>query len=159
MEIQERPVRHYAGVRRTVTAEAFADIADRIPVILGWLAERGVAPADAPFLKYETIDMPDAFEVVAGVPVAAPVEGDGEVFAASLPAGRYAVHRHHGHPDGLVAATAELIEEGLGEGLAWDMDQDGDGQHWAARLEIFRSHPLEVPDPADWVTDVEIRLA
>jgi hypothetical protein len=41
--------------------------------------------AGAPFFRFNVIDM--AREVEARVPVAAAVAGDGEVFAAELPAG------------------------------------------------------------------------
>jgi hypothetical protein len=32
-------------------------IAGRIPEVLGWLGARRIAPAGAPFLKYDVIDM------------------------------------------------------------------------------------------------------
>lgn len=150
----------YAAVRRDgITADRFDRIADRIPEILGWLGERGIAPGGAPFIRYVAVGPGDTFVVEAGVPVAAPVEGDGEVFGAVLPAGRYVSFSHVGHPDRLVEVTASVIEWGAREGLKWDMSEDGGVQRWACHLEIFKTHPMEVPDPADWVTDVALKLA
>ncbi|TDD73658.1 GyrI-like domain-containing protein [Actinomadura rubrisoli] len=157
--IEERPAVPYVGVKRDITPTTFARIADRVPVILEWLAGRGIAPAGAPFLKYNVIDMASTLEVEAGVPLAEPVEGEGEIFAATLPAGRYVTLTHLGHPDELVDVTAGLLDWGTGQGLTWDMTESGNVQRWACRLEIFKTHPLEVPDPNDWVTDLALKLA
>jgi hypothetical protein len=47
--------------------------------VYAWLGARGLASTGPPFLKYDVIDMMRQLEVVAGVPVGAPVEGDSEV--------------------------------------------------------------------------------
>ncbi|MGP4023539.1 GyrI-like domain-containing protein [Actinomadura sp. 3N407] len=157
---EERPAVPYAAIKRDdITAANFARIADRIPVILGWLGGRGIAAAGAPFLKYDVIRPDGTFQVVAGVPLASPVEDDGEIFAATLPAGRYVAFTHAGHPDRLIEITTSVLDWGTGQGFKWDMTESGGAQHWACRLEIFKTHPLEVPDPNDWVTDVAVKLA
>lgn len=157
--MEDRPAVAYAAIKRDdITAATFGRIADRVPVILGWLGERGLAPAGAPFLKYNVIGPGDVFEVEAGVPVASPVRSEGEVFGATLPAGRYAGVSFVGHPLRLVDVTASVVAWGARQGLAWDMREDGGAQRWACRLEIFRTHPLEVPDPNEWVTDVALKL-
>jgi effector-binding domain-containing protein len=155
VQIEERPEQPYAGTTRLVTMDTIARIADRIPVLIGWLAERGITPAGAPFLKYETVDMANGLEITAGVPVATPIEAEGDVHAATLPAGRYATITHAGHPDGLLDATSALLDWAKREGLAWDVK----GDRWAARLEVYRTNPLEVPDPNGWVTEIAIKLA
>jgi hypothetical protein len=58
------------------------------------------------------IDMDRGLEVEVGVPVAAGVDGDGQVLAGVLAPGRYASLRYAGHPDGLFDATAYLLECG-----------------------------------------------
>jgi hypothetical protein len=55
-----------------------------------WLAAHGAAPAGAPFLKYNVIDMARQLEIEAGVPVATAVDGDSRVLSGILPAGRAA---------------------------------------------------------------------
>ncbi|MBT2211210.1 GyrI-like domain-containing protein [Actinomadura sp. NEAU-AAG7] len=157
--VEERPAVPYVAVRRNVTPATFAEIADRVPVILGWLAARGVAAAGAPFLRYEIIDMPGTLGVEAGVPLAAPVEGEGEIHPATLPAGRYVTYTHVGHPERLVEITAAVLAWGTSRGLAWDMEHTDQGERWACRLEVFKTHPAEVPDPDDWVTDLVLKLA
>lgn len=150
-----RPDQAYVSITRTVTMTTIAEIADRIPELVGWLVARGAAPAGAPFLKYNAVDMDGELEVEAGVPVATPVPGDREVAAAVLPGGRYAVLTHVGHPDGLAERTAELLAWAGREGLAWDAA----GGRWAARLEEYHTNPAEQPDPALWTTGIAIKLA
>ncbi|QXJ20633.1 GyrI-like domain-containing protein [Actinomadura graeca] len=157
--IVERPAVPYVAMRRDVTLTTFARIADRIPVVLEWLSGRGIAPAGAPFLRYNVIDMAGTLEVEGGVPLAAAVEGEGEIFPGTLPAGRYVTYTHTGHPDQLVDVTAAVLGWGTDQGLAWDREDGERGERWACRLEVFKTHPLEVPDPNDWVTDVTLKVA
>jgi effector-binding domain-containing protein len=159
-QIIELPERPYVGVRRTITMTTFGLVGDRIGEIIGWLAERGAYPAGAPFLRYEEIDMAnDRLVVQAGVPVERPVEGEGDIFAATLPAGRYAVESHHGHPDGLVDAIDRLRKWAAEQGLTWDMTVKDGTEHWGCRLELYNTNPAEEPDMNNWDTDLQFRLA
>jgi hypothetical protein len=72
MDIVDRPDQPYVAVRRTITMQTFPEIADRLPGLFGWLAERGIAPAGPPFFRYLVIDMERELDVEAGVPVAHP---------------------------------------------------------------------------------------
>lgn len=158
-EIVELPGRPYIGVRGTITMTTFGLIADRISEIIGWLAERGESPAGPPFLRYESIDLAgDRLVVQAGVPVAAPLEGERDLFAATLPAGRYASVTHHGHPDGLFDVVEALLKWGEEQGLSWDMTADGDAEHWGCRLELFMTDPRIEPDLHKWDTELQFRL-
>lgn len=157
--VAEFPRQPYAGVAGTVTMQTIGAVADRIPELLGWLATRGIAPAGPPFLRYRRIEMADTLDIEAGVPVAAPGDGDGEVFFAELPAGRYATVVHTGPFTGLVQATADLLSWAAGGGLRWDETEGPAGEVWGCRLEIFHSNPAEAPDPETWETELRFRLA
>ncbi|MDN5915046.1 MAG: aldehyde dehydrogenase family protein [Pseudonocardia sp.] len=50
-QVVERTEQPYVGITRTVTMTTMGEIADRIPVLIGRLAELGTAPAGAPFLR------------------------------------------------------------------------------------------------------------
>ena len=156
--ITERAEQQYAHVTRTVTMDTISEVADRIPVVIGWLAERGIAPAGAPFLRYRVIDMERRLVVDAGVPVSDRVTGDEVVQADVLPAGRYATVTHHGHPGQLIDVTASLLAWADEHGHRWDMTPTADGDRWGARLETFHTHPAEVAID-DWVTELAFRLA
>jgi effector-binding domain-containing protein len=149
----------YLAIRRPVTMRTIAEIADRIPEVLGWLAMHGVTSAGAPFLKYNLIDMERQLEVEAGVPVAGLVDGEGPVRFGVLPAGRYATVTHIGHPNGLIEVTAALLAWAAERGLRWDMSESSAGQRWGCRLEVFKTNPAEQPDPSKWETELLFRLA
>lgn len=157
--IVERPAQHYVAVRETITMQTFARVADRFPEVFGFLGARGIAPADAPFFRYRSIDMERELVVEAGVPVAEAVAGEGEVLADVLPAGRYVTVRHVGHPDELVARTAELLGWAEDRGLTWDRAETAVGQQWGCRLERLLTDPSVQPDPHKWETELAFRLA
>jgi effector-binding domain-containing protein len=89
-----------------------------------------------------------------GFPVDDLHHGEGEIVTGVLPAGRYAGVTHHGHPDGLLGATRDLLAWADEQGLEWDAH----GNQWAARLEIYKSDPREVPDMNDWETELLFKL-
>ncbi len=159
--VEQRPEQPYVAVRETVTMTTVARIADRMPEVFGWLGERGIAPAGPPFFKYDVIDMGGDLVIEAGVPVATPadVPDDAEVFAAVLPAGRYAVVQHTGHPDELEAVTRDLLDWAAAQGLAFDMTPTPEGEMWGARLEWYLSDPAVEPDMNRWDTELAFRLA
>jgi effector-binding domain-containing protein len=158
-EITGRTEQPYVAVKAQVTMQTIGAIADRIPEVFGWLAAHGVAPAGAPFLKYNVIDMARQLEIEAGVPVAAGVDGDGGVLSSVLPAGRYATMTYVGHPAKLVDATAELLAWASHEGLAFDVAETDDGERWGGRLEIYFTDPGREPDMDKWETQLAFRLA
>ena len=93
------------------------------------------------------------------MPTAGPIDADGDVTVGALPAGRYAVTRHHGHPDGLVGATTALLAWADEQGLTWDVHDEPEGSTWGCRLEVFLTNPMEQPDMSQWDTDLVFKLA
>lgn len=157
--VEERAAQPYAYVAHdAVYAGGFAVIADRFGEVFGWLAERGVEPVGPVFFVYRVINMPGPMHIRAGVPIAAEVEGDAAVSVGALPAGRYVVTRHHGHPAGLEQATRELLTWADQQGLEFDQWDAPEGHAWAARTEWYWSDPVEVPDLNDWDTDLAFKL-
>ena len=157
-QITERAEQPYVAIKAQVTMQNISAIADRIPEVFGWLAAHGVAPAGAPFLKYNVIDMARQLEIEAGVPAAA-VDGDGSVLSGVLPAGRYATVIHVGHPAKLVDTTGELLAWASSKGLVFDVSQSDAGERWGSRLEIYLTDPGQQPDLDMWETQLAFRLA
>ena len=157
--IEEWPARPYVAIRRTITMQTFPEVADRLPEVFGWLAARGIAPGGAPFFRYLVIDMEHELDVEAGVPVATRVDGEGEVLAGVLPAGRYAVTTHVGHPDELIAVTGAFLDRAAADGLRWDATETDRGTRWGCRLEVLHTDPAEEPDMSKWETKLAFRLA
>jgi effector-binding domain-containing protein len=151
VELGERP---YVALRGKVAMNEISAFADRMREVIDWLAAREIAPNDAPFFKYDVVDMEAGLTLEIGFPVDDLHSGEGEIVTGVLPAGRYASTTYHGHPDGLVDATRDLLAWADDKGVEWDAD----GDRWTARLEIYKSDPREVPDMADWDTELQFKL-
>jgi effector-binding domain-containing protein len=158
-QITHRAGQPYAGISASVTMATISTVADRLPEIFGWLAARGIAPAGPPFFRYHVIDMERELLVEAGVPVAAPVEAEGNIGPGTLPSGQFAVMTHTGAPNTLIAATAELLAWGEERGLAWDVSPTDAGDSWGCRAEFYLTDPAEQPDTSQWQTELAFRLA
>lgn len=158
-----RPEQPYVAIAGRVTMQTFGVVADRIPELFGWLAARQIAPVGAPFLRYNVIDMEREFEIEAGVPVAEVVkvadDEPGDLFAAVLPAGRYAAVRHVGHPDELVEVNRRLLDWAEHRGLRWDVSDTERGQRWGCRTETYETDPRVEADPHNWTIALAFRLA
>lgn len=157
--VVDRAEQPYAAIKRSVTMQSIGKVADRLPDVFGWLGARGIEPAGAPFFRYNVIDMERELEIEAGVPIAALVEGEGEILTDVLPAGRYATLTHLGHPDRLINANARLRDWAKEQGLTWDMTLGERGEHWGCRLELFNTDPSVEPDRSKWEIELVFRLA
>jgi effector-binding domain-containing protein len=158
-EIVTRAEQPYVAIRGQVSMAEIGALAVRTPEVYAWLGAHGLPPAGPPFLKYNVIDMARQLEIDNGVPVAAPVDGDGDVISGVLPGGSYATLTHVGHPSELIDATKTLLDWAASQGLTWDMSPGETGDRWASRLEIYLTDPREEPDMSKWVTQLAFRLA
>jgi effector-binding domain-containing protein len=151
--VSVRMLRHYDAIGLLRPASVDADSGYRF-YQASQLAElnRIIALKDLGFMMRQ-------LEIDNGVPVAAPVDGDGDIIAGVLPAGRYATVMHVGHPSELIEATKALLDWGAEQGLTWDMSPSADGDRWGSRLEIYLTDPREEPDMSKWVTQLAFRLA
>ena len=159
-EVIGRPAQPYVAIKAEVTMQTLGTVLPALHGrVFGWLRERGTTPTGPPFWKYNTVDMDRDLEVEVGVPVPARVNGDEHVLFALLPAGRYASLRYTGHPDGLLDATAFLLEWGRQHYLTWDLSHGPAGERWGARLEIYETDPGAEPDMSKWTTQLAFRLS
>jgi effector-binding domain-containing protein len=155
MRVIERAEQPYAAIRGVVTKTTFSRVADRLAEVFGWLAERRITPAGAPFFRYHVTGADGRLEVEAGVPIATMAECANGILCDRLPAGRYVSVTHIGHPDGLIPLTAELLDWAKDRGLRADLD----GHRWGCRLEVLKTNPLEQPDANQWETELVVLLA
>ena len=158
-EIETRAEQPYVAVKAKVTMGEIAAFARRFGEVFGWLDSHGLAPAGPPFFKYNVIDMARELEMEAGVPIATATDGDDQIVAGVLPAGRYATLTHVGHPSELMAATKALLDWAAEQGLTWDVTPSEDGDRWACRLENYLTDPDQEPDMSKWVTQLAFKLA
>jgi effector-binding domain-containing protein len=154
-QIQARAAQPYVGIPATVTMQTIGTAVDGgFPELFGWLASQGIEPGGAPFIRYLVIDMDGDLQIELGVPVSAPANGSGRIRPGVLPAGSYAVLRHTGPYDGLVAANGALQQWAAEHGVRFDTSDTPQGSAWGGRVESYLTDPSQAPDPATWQTDV-----
>ena len=57
-QIQPRAAQPYVGIPMRVTMDGLSGAVDEtFPELFGWLAEHGVPPAGAPFIRYLVVDV------------------------------------------------------------------------------------------------------
>jgi effector-binding domain-containing protein len=115
--------------------------------------------ADAPFFKYNVIDMDGELEIEVGIPIRSSVEGEGEIVTGTLPAGRYATVRLVGHPQELYQVTGDLLAWAEAQGLRFDRQDSPSGELWECRLEVYHTDPAVEPDMNKWETTLLFKLA
>ena len=156
--LEQRPARPYAAIRTRVT---MAEIADALPPLSGevrtWLEARGVAPDGPELWRYVVIDMDAELTIDVGFAVPTILAADDRFVTGELPGGQYAVATFHGHPDGLLQATAELLMWAEETGVTWDMSRDGPREEWASRIEWYLNP--EETHLEDWDTELAFLAA
>lgn len=156
--IEERPEQPYVGLKAVVS---MSDLQSQIPVMTAklnrWLVANGLTASGKPFLRYHVVDMPKRLEVEAGIPTAAVVDGQGEVQANVLPAGRYAVLVYKDVKTG-IQANKRLIDWIKGRGEDAISHASENGEVFEARYETFLTDPASEPDQSEWETEVAIKL-
>ncbi|OEO31254.1 hypothetical protein VW23_017135 [Devosia insulae DS-56] len=155
--IVERAAQPYVAIRKRVTIPFDAVIGPTMDAMFAAVKAKALQPVGPAFFKYNIVNMPD-LEIEFGVPVGTQVASDGQLIGGTLPAGRYAQTTYWGHYDNLMDVNAILIGWAKEKGLAWDAIAGNDGDHFAARLEIYPNSPDEEPDPDKWETTVAIKI-
>ena len=134
--------------RRIKPSEIAATLAEVLGGVFQHAQRTGAALAGEPFTRYLEWG-PGLITIEAGMPIAVPGSGDGNILAHTLPGGFVATTTHSGPYDGLTAAHAAVqvwIEQ---QGLA------AAGAPW----ESYVTDPADYPDPADWKTEIFWPLA
>ena len=157
--IVERDAQPYLAIRRivkipfgTVASKTLADLQRH-------MKKRGITPTDAPFFRYNIIDMPTALEIDFGAPTEQEEQGDDVLVSGVLPAGRYATLTHTGPYKDLIAANGALLDWIKAQGLTLDSHASPAGDVFGCRLEIYPTDPKVEKDKSRWVTELAFKLA
>lgn len=146
---ETRPAQPVLFMRRTVPpTELQAAMAECLPAVFTHCQQHGLTFAGPPYTRYVEMTR-GTVTIEAGLPITTSAPGAGEVHGGELPAGDVAVTVHAGAYDQLGDAHSALE--------AWARDQ---GRRPAAGAwESYVTDPGEVPDPADWRTEVVLPLS
>jgi AraC family transcriptional regulator len=129
--------------RKCAASEIAATLGQILPKVFGWCAQHGVPFASPPFTRYLPSG-PGLLAIEAGLAIAAPSSGEGEIVATELPGGPAAVAIHHGAYDKL-AETHVAVERWI---------EANKLETASAPWETYLTDPGETPNPADWRTEV-----
>ena len=129
--------------RKTAASEIAKTLSDCLPRVFAWAQQHGVPFAGPPFTRYLPSG-PGLLSIEAGLTIAAPSKGEGDIIATELPGGPAAIAIHEGGYETLAethAAVERWIEANKLESA---------GSPW----ETYLTDPGDKPDPADWRTEV-----
>ena len=143
IEIRVLRLRHTATVREEIGRDDITEALGRMYQAVGAaIAKQGVEADGSPFARYH--DFGDIIDLEAGMPVAAPIEQDGDVKPSMLPGGPAAIAVHRGPYEGL-ATTYDAIGTWIEQS-----DRQANGGPW----EIYLTDPGTEPDPTNWLTEI-----
>jgi effector-binding domain-containing protein len=152
-----RPAQPFAAIQLDVSrAELPQHAPQLIDEVAGWLGRRGAAPVGAPFFSYLRMYGESMLDMEAGFFTSELLQADERVRTAILPGGRYAMLRYTGPYDHLYEAHMALGEWLGSQGINPMPESAARYDH--VRLEHYETDPADVPDPANWITDVAFRL-
>lgn len=127
--VEYQPRRDAAVIGTRVARDGIAAfLAGAYAEIIQAVQAQSVAPAGPPFARYR--DAGDAFEVTAGIPVAAGITAQGRVRPGELPGGEVATTLHRGSYEGLAGAFHAVIDWITSQGRViaadpWESHLDG----------------------------------
>jgi hypothetical protein len=157
--IEERDAVPYVGIRREVTDGVPAMVDAAFPELFGWIRERGVGLAAAPFIRVWEVDAdgePVEMEVCARL--ADEVAPTGQVRADELPAGRWMVVVHTGpyrsETEADIGDTRDRLLRWANErGIRYSRESERGGRLTCAVDHLWRG-PAETSDHSTWETEV-----
>jgi effector-binding domain-containing protein len=154
----ELSAKNYVAVRMSVTIPFADDVPPAFDELFESLEKAGVETDGMEFFRYNLIDMPRMeIDVALVTDVVFPLSG--RLVRSEIPGGKYASMTYTGPHDGLVDATAQLIDWAKANDVRWDVEATVDGDRFASRLEVYENNPGVEPDPQKLVTTILIKVA
>lgn len=119
-------------VRRKVAITDFGEaLGDILPRVFQHIAAAGQQPVGMPFMRYFSMDG-TACDIAAGMPVAEPIDGAGDIEAHVLPGGRALTALHVGAYEGVGAVWSQVMERARELGsdamFGWDVYTNDPGE-------------------------------
>ena len=149
VEIKDVPAQPVLLIRERAPQERLSEV---IPAafndIAAYLHERGLEAVGPPVTVCPFADEEGMVDIENCWPVAASIPGRGRIESATLPACTVLTYRHRGHYQGLDRSYRALLALIEREALTTT----------APPREIYWTDPEELPDPADWVTEIQFPI-
>lgn len=141
-DLEETPFLHQR--RRVTQAEISEALGEMFPAAFQYAMQHGLELAGPPTARYSDMS-PGGMTLEAGMPLAATVQPEGDdLICSELAGGATAVTVHKGPYDTIHEAHTAMekwfAEQGLAPG--------------GPPVEMYVTDPGEVPDPAEWLTEI-----
>ena len=137
IEIRRLEAQPMVSIRTSCqAAEIGGTLAEILPEVFRYVRKHNVFPSGPPFTRYHGFDA-DKVDIEGGMPVSAPLEGEGRITAGELPGGEVVTTIHKGPYEELPAA-----HDALDNWIAKN-DRESAGAQW----ESYVTDPGEEPDP------------
>ena len=156
-KLVERAAQPYVAVRQKVSIPFDQAVGPAMGELFGTIEKQKIQQDGPVFFKYNIIKMPE-LEIDFAAPIKGAAKSEGRFVTGVLPAGRYAELTYWGHYDNLMDVNALMIGWARQKGIEWDATEHPDGDHFAARMEIYHNSPDEEPDPEKWETTLRIKV-
>jgi effector-binding domain-containing protein len=161
--VDDRNEQPYVGIRSQIAmGELPTVIPQQIGEVAAWLEQQRVEPDGPPLVRYHMcpaeVDMAAMLDIAVGWPIATVLAGNDRIIADALPAGRYASLVFTGVENG-IKGNGALIAWAVAQGIHWDSWDVDKGEAFAGRVEYMLDGPDDDPNPANWKTEVAIKLA
>lgn len=159
-QVVERKARPYAAIK---ASGAMTNLPVFAPPLFAklhdWMARNGVPSGGEAFFRYTQFGGDGSVALDVGTTTTAPFEPQAPVTAGTLPAGRYAVATFTGPYDRLHDAFCMLEGWLGGRGLTPEGAYGPGGAQPACQVEFYRISPAQTDNPAEWETDILLKLA
>lgn len=157
-KIITREATPYAAIPLEVNQPEIGQVAPPlVPEILNWAKAHGVKQTGPVFFNYTSMEPGRKMGMEVGLPMAAATAGDDRVKVGTLPGGRYATVTWTGPYDQLYGAH-EQLHQWLAKQNLPKLTRGGTDKGMTL-LEIYHTDPDDLPNPADWVTEIAFKLA
>ena len=153
------PERRYVAIKAKGKMSELPSFAPPLfPELHGWMAAKGVQGKTG-FFRYLAFGDDGSVEMEVATLTDGPLEASGRVTASALPQGRYASATYSGPYDRLYDAFCMLSGWVDGRGLPIAETRNGGMQRHEVQAELYHVSPADSPDPAQWRTELLIKLA
>jgi predicted transcriptional regulator YdeE len=161
-KIEHREAIHYIALRKKVSIGLFGDFIDEaLGQCDAYFEKINIKPTAAALIRYhECPTIPDEeneVDVSIGYPVPSPLEASIPFISETIPEGKYASLVFVGVENG-IAGNDFLIQWAKANDIEWDSWQTKLGDGFTGRVEHLLDGPAEDPDPANWRTEVAIKI-
>jgi effector-binding domain-containing protein len=150
VEVQQLKPQPVLSIRATVQIDQLGEVmGDRLQALQSYLRQYGAQPAGPPFVCYHTFGETET-DLETGVPVAAPIDGEGRIVAGELSGGPSISTWHTGPHDKLGDAYAR-IEAWLKEHAHERGGPAREVYHW---IDLSQDLDPSKWDPSTWGTQL-----